>query len=333
MMEQFFYNIWYKKGFSVFSLLLFPLTAFYYICWKIKDIFYEKFNMGFTLDCPVISVGNVTLGGTGKTPFILYLLTFLKGKRVVVLTRGYKGKIEGIVEDKDGFSDEARLIKKRFPDVVVLAGKDRYKNYLKYRSNNEKPDLVILDDGFQHRRIKRNFDIVMFDGTLLYGNSLLFPSGPLREPLQIVNRKANLIVIKDGSENSISLLKKKFPAKKIVNFCADTFKLFTLSGEEIEEKDLQNRKITAFCGIGNPDSFKTSLKKLGIIPNIFTTYGDHIIYTPSILEEVVKSNADIYITTEKDAVKLTKLWYNSKKLVILLPEYKLNENITELLNI
>ncbi len=329
-MERFFYNIWYKKGFSFYSLLFLPLTAIYYMCWKINAFFYDKFNIARSLDCPVISVGNITLGGTGKTPFILYLLELYKEKRVVVLTRGYKGKIEGVVEDKDGFSDEARLIKKRFPEVVVIAGKNRYSNYLKYRDNHQTPDLVILDDGFQHRKIKRNLDIVMFDGKLLLGNGLLFPAGPLREPLQTVNNFANLVIIKDGDEDVKLLLKRLFPKKPVFNFVSDSYKLITLAGNEIILENLMNSKTVAFCGIGNPDSFKNSLKKIKITPETFISFGDHIDYNSLVVNKILSVAADYYITTEKDAVKLTTLWKDKDKLVILLPEYRLEEDIKEL---
>lgn len=329
-MERFFYNIWYKKGFSFFSLLLLPLTAIYYICWKINAFFYNKFNIARCLDCPVISVGNITLGGTGKTPFILYLLELYKEKRVVVLTRGYKGKIEGVVEDKEGFSDEARLIKKRFPEVVVLAGKNRYSNYLKYRENHQTPDLVILDDGFQHRKIKRNLDIVMFDGKLLLGNGLLFPSGPLREPLYTVKNFANLIIVKDGDSDAKLLLKRLLPEKTVINFVSYAYNLITLDGNEVQKEKLMQNKTVAFCGIGNPDSFRNGLKKINIVPESFISFGDHIDYTSSAIDRIISVAADYYITTEKDAVKLTKLWKDKDKLVILLPEYRLEEDVKEL---
>lgn len=332
-MERFFYQLWYKKRYAFCAYLLLPISAIYYIFWKVKDFLYRSFKLGYSLDCPVISVGNVTLGGTGKTPFIIYLVELLlkKQKKILVLSRGYGGKFTGIVEDKDGFSDEVRLLKRRFPEITVMAGKDRLKNYKNYVSNIHIPDIVILDDGFQHRKINRDFDIIMFDGNLLAGNGMLFPAGPLREPISSVNKMSDLVVVKDSDSVTLLKLRNLFPSKKILNFTAKHFEIIDLSGKTFDKKDLKDKKITAFCGIGNPDSFKRSLSKISIRTDNFIPFDDHINYTTLEIGIILAKASDYYITTEKDAVKLTNLWDNKNNLLILLPKYQLEEDLMDIL--
>ncbi len=322
-MERFFYQLWYEKKHNIFLIILLPLAAIYYIAWKINDLFYRFFSSAKSLGTFVISIGNVNLGGTGKTPFLLYLLGKLceDNKKIVVLTRGYGGDREGVVEDRDGFSDEARLVKGNFPDVTVIAGKNRYNNYKKYVK--EKPDIVILDDGFQHRKINRNIDIVMIDGKLLFGNGLVFPAGPLREPVASVKKRAHFVVVKDGDEKSLNRLKKMFPEKDITCFKVQKYRITTLSDKELHAEDIKDKVIVAFCGIGNPSSFKDSLEKAGISYQNIIVFGDHVNYRKTDVEKIRHSRADYYITTEKDAVKLNQLWVEKEKLLVLKLVYQL----------
>lgn len=335
MMEQFFFQMWYKKKYRVIFILLLPLSAIYYVIWKIADFYYTRLKKGALLESPVISVGNITLGGTGKTPFILYLLEMLlaKNKKVLVLSRGYGGSKTGVVMDEDGFSDEVRLLKRRFPKVEILAGKDRLKNYFRYIENNAPPDIVILDDGFQHRKICRDIDIVMFDGELLIGNGALFPAGPLREPLSSVSKRADMVILKDGSNEAISKAKSWFSEKRVINFRVKGIKLVDLSWHSFDCESLKNKNVVAFCGIGNPESFRKTLLNFSIPFSDFVAFNDHINYTAKELKMLASKSADYYITTEKDAVKLAGNWFDKAKLLILVPEFEAEENILEILGL
>jgi tetraacyldisaccharide 4'-kinase len=191
MLENSFFEIWYKKKLPLLPYFLLPLSICYYFFWKILDLYYRFVYKPKQLNCPVISVGNISVGGTGKTPFIIYLIEFLlkRGiKDVVLLTRGYKGKKIGYITDTEGEPDEARLIKRRFPHVTVLANPNRHRVFFEYFRDKKLPQLVILDDGFQHRKIKRDLDIIMVDGMLKFGNGFLIPAGPLREPKSSIKK-------------------------------------------------------------------------------------------------------------------------------------------------
>lgn len=336
MIENFFFNLWYKKRNVSLKWLFIPFMLIYFVAWLLRDLFIKLFNYGVDLGCPVISIGNITVGGTGKTPFLLYLLKKAQTshEKIVVLTRGYKGRKEGVVADEFGFPDEARLIKKQFPAVVVLAGKRRYENYRRYIREKGIPELVILDDGFQHRKIKRHTDIVMFDNDLLFGNKLLLPAGPLREPIFSVNNRAHFVIIKDGTLENYKMLKGLFSGKTVLTFNAKNIFLKDLRGVIVNKDTLFDKKIVAFCGIGNPESFKKSLDKVSIKPELLLTFGDHHDYHKGDIEKIKSYRADFYITTEKDAVKLDELWEDRNTLLISVVEYELNEeDIVRLLKI
>lgn len=328
MLDSFFFNIWYKKRFRFFLIFLLPLSLIYYLVIFIRNLFYDRLFLSKRLDCIVISIGNINLGGTGKTPFLLYLIENIKDdyKKILVLTRGYGGRLLGEVGDRDGFPDEARMIKNRFPDVIVWAGKDRLKSYESYKKKYGKADIVILDDGFQHRRIRRDIDIVMVNGTLLFGNSLIFPSGPLREPISSIKKRSDLIILKDGDKDSLNRLKKLFLGKDILSFDLKNVYFSDIFGNKVE-KSFVDKKNVAFCGIANPEGFKGLIEREGIKIVDFITFPDHIDYSLEDVERLLKIDADCYITTEKDAIKLKKIWKEDKKLFILIPQYGLNGEI------
>lgn len=323
MLENNLFKIWYKKKWKYFALLLFPLSILYYIGWKILDFYYIFFCNKKDLKCPVISIGNITVGGTGKTPFIIYLIDFfLKRniKDIVVLTRGYKGQKLGYIEDRDGEPDEARVIKRRFPEVIVLANPARYKIFNEYFTGKKLPQIVILDDGFQHRKIKRDLNIVMLDGELKFGNGFLLPAGPLREPISSIKKRGDIVVIK----NLLGSINHKFEKP---TFCFNNYKMVikNCKGVEFSIDKLLNKKTIAFCGIANPESFKNFL----IINNIqlenFFAFPDHYQYTKKDIDYIIKNQCQYFLTTEKDWVKISELWPKGKELLVIIPVFGLNE--------
>lgn len=323
MLESSLFQIWYKNKWKFFSFLLFPLSILYYIGWKMLDFYYSLFCNEKDLKCPVISVGNITVGGTGKTPFIIFLIEFfLKRniKNIVVLTRGYKGKKLGYIEDVDGEPDEARIIKRKFPEVIVLANPDRYRIFNEYFNGKKLPQIVLLDDGFQHRRIKRNLNIVMVDGDLKFGNGFLIPAGPLREPLSSIRKRGDLVVIKNFSSDIIN----KFE-KPIFHFNYYNLIFKDRSGTELSIDKLLNKEIIAFCGIANPESFRRILIKNNFSVVNFFAFPDHYQYTKKDIENVLRKKCDFFLTTEKDWVKISKIWPIEKEIIVVIPTFVLKD--------
>jgi len=271
------------------------------------------------LGCKVISVGNITVGGTGKTPVSILLATILKknGHRPVILSRGYKKAGQGgIVSDGDSLKlgpreagDEPYLMASRLPGVPVIAGADRFRSG-QMALEKFRPDCVILDDGFQHIRLKRDLNILLIDGAIGLGNGRMLPRGPLREPPQAIKR-ADLIMIKGAKGGALNgpgaeLAKKwNIPA---MGFDYRVTALYDISDNLDKGVGfLKGKKVLAFAGVANPASFLRTLEGLDakIINSI--TFPDHHDYTASDVEKIMEAKgggADLIVTTEKDGVKL-----------------------------
>ena len=247
---------------------------------------------------PVISVGNITTGGTGKTPFAIMLSERLaaRGKNPAVLTRGYG-------------DDEWKMMKN------VFVGRDRVKSARKARENGS--DILILDDGFQHRRLRRGLDIVLVDSTNPFGNARLFPRGILREPLGTLARADFIVLTKvDKAGYAVSRveneIKKIAPQKTFIKaihkakgFCN------VKSGKAEDISFLKGKKVCALSAICDPSYFRFTLERLGAAIGLEFIYPDHYSYKDSdikhISEKCKAANIDIIVTTEKDAVKLKAL--------------------------
>jgi tetraacyldisaccharide 4'-kinase len=253
------------------------------------------------LEAPVISVGNLTVGGTGKTPMVIWLAEhFLaQGKRVAILSRGYRGE--------HGTSDEIELMKFRLQGRVSFGiGGDRFEQG--HRLESQQPiDVFLLDDGFQHLQLARDLNILLLDASrALYGEPLL-PAGRLREPLSGMSR-ANLIVFTrtetmPGTREAIEKL------SQLPVFAATTRLLgFRRSGGDIrlQSKDeIGSGPFFAFCGLGNPDAFLRDLRNWGLAICEQKIFPDHHRYTArdiSVITQAGKqAGADAFVTTEKDA--------------------------------
>lgn len=313
----------------IFLVFLLPISIIYYLGIFIRNKIYDNLEISQKLDTKVVSIGNINLGGTGKTPFLIYLLGQISNryKKILILSRGYGSKREGELVDEDGFSDEGRLIKSKFPQVVIWTGKDRIKSYEKYKKKYGTPDIVLLDDGFQHRKIKRDEDIVMINGNLLFGNKLIFPAGPLREPISSIKKRATKIILKDGDEEKLKKLKYLFPHKEILMFNLKDTYLVDFQGSVMENNFFKNKRVLAFCGIANPYSFFEQIESLGIKVGERLIYSDHHNYSEKDIQFIYKNNSDFFITTEKDFVKIKSIWKDKDKLFILVNEYELKEKL------
>jgi tetraacyldisaccharide 4'-kinase len=274
------------------------------------------------LSCPVISVGNLTAGGTGKTPVVMALAEGLKrrGIATAVLSRGYGGTRLGGACVSDGrkvllgpgeAGDEPFLMASRLPGVPVYVGRDRVASGRRALKETGVRGLV-LDDGYQHLRLHRDLNVLLVDGRAGFGDSHLLPRGILREPLSQL-RRADLYVVTKADEagagaSSEVLLRRLRPEVPIFHCAYEALSLVGPGGETEPVEALRGKEGIALSGIADPGSFSSLLKRCGMDVAEEITYPDHHSYT----EEEVRTLADKYrgawvVTTEKDMVKLLNL--------------------------
>jgi tetraacyldisaccharide 4'-kinase len=281
------------------------------------------------LPCKVVSVGNLTAGGTGKTPMVVYLCRRMMemGLSVAVLTRGYKGRKEGetlIVSDGKGAvvdqmecGDEPALISRLVPGVPVVMGSDRYGAGM-LAVERFTPDVVVLDDGFQHMALERDLDILLMDALHPFGNGKVVPAGYLREPSSAAAR-ADIVVLTrsdrvsnagiDSARRAASDASGGRPVVTAVHAPGGLKNVW--SGEDIKPEYLANKSVFAFAGIADPASLTLILKSLGAKIAGLKGFPDHYVYKEvdlaSLTGTAFAAGADLLITTEKDAVKLNSL--------------------------
>ncbi len=308
------------------------------------------------LPVPVISIGNLTLGGTCKTPTVLWLAAKLQslGHRPAILSRGYGGDAQDIVnvvsdgdrillEPEEG-GDEPAMLARRLPGVPVLAGRRRYP-LGRHAVDRFDSTVMILDDGFQHLALKRDFNLLLLDHRAPLGNGRMFPAGTLREPALSSAPRASAVLItrwqKEGPQwNVPEVLGCDRPVftSALVPEC-----LVSLSGEsEKSLDDFSGDAMAAFCGIAQPDDFFCSLQAAGVELVYRQAFPDHFDYEPGVLAELVRiateKGAQGLVTTEKDAVKLSRheikipVWFLRMRLEITEGEDTLVELIQERLN-
>jgi len=301
-----------------------PLSPLYSVVMKIRETLYKKNILkSYSFPVPVISVGNLVMGGTGKTPIVRHLSELLqkKGYNPAVISRGYGGKSKqrvNVVSDGTNVNlapidagDEPYMLARTLKNIPVLTGTRRYFP-CNYAINKFKTNVLLLDDGFQHLSVQRNLDLVLFDATALAGNSRVFPGGELREPVSALKRCHVFLITGVSADNKLSavkfqsLLKEKFPNKPVFLAEHDSYQLWNNQGEEISAK--KEVEHYAFCGIANPLRFKNSLENHGLKISGFEPLKDHVCYTQSLVtnlcERAGKSGAKFLLTTEKDFVKL-----------------------------
>lgn len=266
----------------------------------------------YRLQHPVISVGNITVGGTGKTPLVILLAGKFRdeGYRPVVLSRGYKRKSAGVVVVSTGqgprvpwqvAGDEPYLIAQRAKGVAVVVGADRYAAGL-VAEQQDLGDLFILDDGFQHRRLFRNVDLVTIDPTEWMAGEKLFPYGRWREPQEAIQR-ADAAIVQASSASSPS--SDGMPKLSIPTFGIETVLDGIYKGSEpVRPESLRNHAVTAFAGIAKPLRFFSALESMGVTASQRVSFRDHYTYTRHDLENL---GGEFQITTEKDAIKLEGL--------------------------
>lgn len=291
------------------------------------------------LPAKVISIGNLTLGGTGKTPAVISVAREAKkrGYNPCILTRGYKGKAKDIsfVSRGEGpllspldAGDEAYLMAETLKRVTIIKGRDRFragqyainnlysklrKGVLQYAPTNSEL-LFVLDDGFQHWRLHRDVDVLLIDATNPFGNEKLFPEGIMREPFRALKR-AHLIVITKADmaiQGAITAITRKIKQYNqeapILTASHKPAGLINTSGEIKGLEGLRDKRIYAFSGIANPTYFQATLTSAGARIVEFMKFRDHYIYSQKDIDKIKAEAVGLEIvTTEKDLVKIKAL--------------------------
>jgi tetraacyldisaccharide 4'-kinase len=286
------------------------------------------------VNVPVISVGNLSLGGTGKTPCVEAVARILsdEGWQVAILSRGYG--------QTSGPNDEAMLLETNLPDVPHLQGIDRVE-LARTAIEELQSDVLVLDDGFQHRRLHRDLDIVLIDATDPWGPGAIFPRGTLRESKKSLGR-AGLIVLtrvdqvpSSTKTKMIEEIRKWNSECEILEASHRPHSLIQETGETHPPEWLQNKRILAFSGIGNPKSFEKTLTNLGAVIVETRHFQDHHPYDRNDVESLTnwanQHYVDAVVTTQKDAVKLRIDSFADKPLYALKIEFAVPETFAPLI--
>jgi tetraacyldisaccharide 4'-kinase len=257
---------------------------------------------------PVVSVGNLTLGGTGKTPCVEYVAAFYRrlDVRVGILSRGYGGD--------GGPNDEALLLEDNLPDVPHLQGADRVA-LARVAVEELDSEVLVLDDGFQHRRLARSLDLVLIDATAPWGHGRLFPRGLLREPVSGLRRAGVVLLTRcDQVEHGeLTRLRQRIakvaPQVPVVETTHRPAHWVNSDGATLPPEALRGRPVAAVCGIGNPEAFRATLNGLWLAPADMQVYPDHHGYTRADVEALRRwarqlATDCVVVTTQKDLVKL-----------------------------
>ncbi len=318
--EEYFRQLWDGKRTGcadrIFMALLTLLSFVYGLILRLRALAYAAGLLrSFRLPKPVVAVGNLTVGGTGKTPMTLYLARWFmeRGKRVAILSRGYGGSLEGeirIVADGSTIllspgeaGDEPYLLASSLPGVMVVIGADRYRAGCLALERLE-PDIFILDDGFQHLRLKRDLNLLLLDCAKPFGNGRTLPAGTLREPAAAASRADLVVFTRCNGHEPAGVIDKPC--------CAASHRLTgalpLAGGEPVSFRSLEKLRALAFAGIADPASFFESLEREGVSLAATLDFPDHCKYGEPEIAALCRlketSRADYLITTEKDAVKL-----------------------------
>lgn len=325
-----------------------PLAPLYSVAMRIREKMYGRgLFKSYTLSAPVISVGNLTMGGTGKTPMVQHLARLLRnhGYRPAVVSRGYGGRAQDRVNlVSDGrqlfldavlAGDEPRFLAETLPGVPVLTGLVR--RLPAQKALEMGADVLLLDDGFQHLQVVRDVNLVLFDADRLAGNSRVFPGGELREPVAALHRATGFLLTGVNDENReragkfADLLRARFAEIPVAlaEYAPQSLVAVTSGGsiESVAAEGVSNRRCFAFCGIARPERFRRTLERQGLQLVGFHPLADHQRYSSATLRALLaqahRAEAEALITTEKDLVKLT-----DRQAEIAMPLYGLRMQVT-----
>jgi tetraacyldisaccharide 4'-kinase len=314
------------------TVALSPLGGLYGVAMKVRRGFYRRGWLRVReVGAPVISVGNITLGGTGKTPLVEWVATKLaaENRQVCILTRGY-GRLHPrqrvvvsngseILSDAAHAGDEALLLAERLKGhAAVISDADRV-SAARWAIKHLGSGVLILDDGFQNLGLARNLNIVAVDATNPWGNRQLIPAGILREPLTQLSRADCIVLTRIEDSDQIEKLEREMSQlTKSPIFHSRTkirsLRPINVAGENLSSEEVRSSRIAAFCGIGNPKSFFAQLQRDGYELVYTQKFRDHHAYDQSNIDRVVRESiaagAQALLTTAKDEVKLRSLRFD-----------------------
>jgi tetraacyldisaccharide 4'-kinase len=334
---------------SILRGILYGLSFIYERVVQLRLFFYRKrIFRERALGCLVISVGNLTVGGTGKTPIVEKFARALQvgGRRVAILSRGYKSvprkrswwdRLNGRMTEpprivSDGKSllldsriagDEPYMLAHNLKDVVVLVDKDRVKSGL-FAISKWKVDTILLDDGLQYLHLKHRLDIVLVDRQAPFGNEFLLPRGTLREAPRNLRRASYVFITKNTGESNEALIQRirRYNRTAEIIECAHKplYLQNVFTGERLPLERLRDAFIGSICGIAAPESFEGALKKLGAHVDLAKRYIDHHYYTEAelttFINRCIRRDLAMIVTTEKDAVRMPHLSESDVKVPI-----------------
>lgn len=312
---------------NVLRKILFPFATLYGFITTIRNFLFDKGILKSTsFDIPVIAVGNLSVGGTGKTPQIEYLIRLLSDKyKIATLSRGYKRKSEGFVladstSNAEILGDEPFQFYQKFPNIQVAVDANRTNGIIQLLSQTTKPEIILLDDAYQHRKVKAGFYILLTAFDDLYSDDFMLPTGNLRESRSGAKR-ANIVVVtkcpknlSDEKQQGIRLkLKLKYGQQIFFTFIDYEDTVYGRQDERVEVKDVKSEAKLLLAGIAKPKPFFDFLKNE---KDECLTFPDHHHFSENDLNEIQrKAQNKKIITTEKDYVRLkdagviSKLYY------------------------
>ena len=314
--------------------IVFPIVPFYYLVTWLRNKSYDfGLKSATSFDVPVICVGNLSVGGTGKTPMIEYLIRLLKTNyKIATLSRGYKRKTKGfVIADETTtvleFGDEPFQFYKKFKDVIVSVDVNRRHGIRQLLALNQKPDVVLLDDAFQHRKVKAGFNVLLTPYDNLYCNDIVLPTGNLREPKSGAKR-ANVIVVtkcpklisKDQKQQIISRLKPLEHQSVFFSSIVYSDKIKN-SMEEKKLHDLKDNRFTLVTGIANSKPLIEFLQ-FGCLKFEHLNFKDHHEFSEREIENLKEK--EVIVTTEKDFMRLEPYFKNMNSLYYLPIEIELD---------
>ncbi len=321
--------------------LLWPLAPVYSAISRLRAWCYARgIFRARKLPGKVISVGNLTVGGTGKTPMVLWIAERLaqEGKHAAILTRGYRGATDASTQGVPQ-SDEVALLRERLAGKVQMGvGPDRYKNGGALARHGV--DWFVLDDGFQHLRLSRDVDVVLLDATDPFGGGLLLPAGRLREPLSAL-RRADLIVITRSVLVPAPAMEAKIRrySKCPIFYAAtqlDSVLRVPQLAVALPPQDCKSARFMAFCGIGNPFAFFEDLRGWEIQTAGEQSFPDHHVYSAREVAELehaaASAGADALLCTEKDVWNLRQVQFSAMPVYCCRISFQLPESFWETLS-
>jgi tetraacyldisaccharide 4'-kinase len=334
------------RKYWIIRLLLYPFSVLYGVITDLRNILYDfQFVRVEKFGIPIISIGNLTSGGSRKTPFTMLCIDLLKDhyQNIVIVSRGYGRNSKGLYIVSDGQGniqsptvggDEPVMMALKYPQVPVIVAEIKSEG-IKKAIQFFQADLILLDDAFQHRRVARSCDIVLINSLRKLSGERLLPLGDLRE--KIINlKRADIIILnrsrKDFYDQNINVLSRIYQGH--VFEC--TFRPKILVNFRLQKVDnikvLNGKKVCIFSAIAEPEQFKNMIIDIGARPVKVYSFPDHYDYTPSDLGEIKTEcrdlNCQYLVTTEKDMVKIDPAVFKDLNFVAIALEGELNDRKT-----